>query len=342
MSEYEDVTKLVYMEKLLAEQQGEPVRLFQSAGQDANRTLRVFPLHPAIIGRDPEAEIPVDESGVSRRHARVEHNHGTPWLIDLESTNGTFVNGKRVEKCKLRDGDWIQIASAVFEVSVGRDAAWEDADRRADTEAVRQAESMLEQFRSRPEETAQVGAERLVLAGSIDKLNLSSLLQILESNATNGSLIIQSNGVAGRIYIEEGLPSHAELGSARGKKALFRLLALTDGRFELVPARLRTYRPTIQGPLESIIIDAAREYDEFIEYRKALPSDDATLEYTTKRTFVLDKLSPELLEVLAAIGRHQTVGAVIDECPLPDLYVCRVLLMLLNKKIVIERQEPDA
>jgi len=70
-----------------------------------------------IIGRDPRSEVWVDHSGVSRRHARIriEGGESRPVLTDLESTNGTFVAGKRItEATPLTDGDAIKVGSVTL------------------------------------------------------------------------------------------------------------------------------------------------------------------------------------------------------------------------------------
>lgn len=57
------------------------------------------------IGRGDDAEIVLVDPGVSRAHAVVEFDGDRPILRDLDSTNGTFINGRRVESQPLRDGD---------------------------------------------------------------------------------------------------------------------------------------------------------------------------------------------------------------------------------------------
>jgi DNA-binding winged helix-turn-helix (wHTH) protein len=67
-----------------------------------------------VIGRDPRCEVWVDHSGVSRLHARIRIGNGAerPLLTDLESTNGTFVSGKRIAGVTpLGDGDTIKVGS---------------------------------------------------------------------------------------------------------------------------------------------------------------------------------------------------------------------------------------
>lgn len=63
-----------------------------------------------IIGRNPQADIPLPAPTVSWQHARLDHTPQGYLLTDLNSTNGTFVNGQRVMRsCLLRQGDVVQI-----------------------------------------------------------------------------------------------------------------------------------------------------------------------------------------------------------------------------------------
>ena len=79
-----------------------------------------YPLLGAItvIGRDPGAEITLDDGGISRRHCEIRVTHDGPHLViglrDLGSTNGTFVNGERVNTARLDNGDRITIGRVSF------------------------------------------------------------------------------------------------------------------------------------------------------------------------------------------------------------------------------------
>jgi hypothetical protein len=62
-----------------------------------------------VIGRGSGCDIALGEDTVSRRHARLLFRDGT-WIIqDLESTNGTTVNGRQVGRCQLRPGDRLRL-----------------------------------------------------------------------------------------------------------------------------------------------------------------------------------------------------------------------------------------
>ena len=65
-----------------------------------------------VIGRDPESDLVLDDRRVSRRHAEIRLRLGRFTLYDLESTNGTFVNGRRIAEVVLSDGDRIQVGGA--------------------------------------------------------------------------------------------------------------------------------------------------------------------------------------------------------------------------------------
>lgn len=67
---------------------------------------------PTLIGRGLDAEVRLDDDGVSRQHAQVMTvGNGDPTLKDLGSSNGTYVNGNRIQTHTLKDGDKIQVGS---------------------------------------------------------------------------------------------------------------------------------------------------------------------------------------------------------------------------------------
>jgi pSer/pThr/pTyr-binding forkhead associated (FHA) protein len=78
------------------------------------RTPRVgerLPLRASnTMGRDAGNDIPLPDEAASARHAKLEVRDGEWWIEDLGSTNGTLVNGVRIERAeRLRSGDEIAI-----------------------------------------------------------------------------------------------------------------------------------------------------------------------------------------------------------------------------------------
>ena len=64
-----------------------------------------------VIGRSKDVDVQVTDPNVSRRHAEVRQEGATYWLVDLDSTNGVEVRGKRVKRLKLEDGTRFTIGS---------------------------------------------------------------------------------------------------------------------------------------------------------------------------------------------------------------------------------------
>lgn len=62
-----------------------------------------------VIGRNPSCDVVLSGPTVSRQHARLSFRDGSWILQDLESTNGTVVNGTQVGRCKLQPGDRVII-----------------------------------------------------------------------------------------------------------------------------------------------------------------------------------------------------------------------------------------
>lgn len=73
------------------------------------------------IGRDPSNDIVVDHSAVSRRHAKIMKNKESRYIVDLHSTNGTYVNDRPITRAKLKSGVFIKIGNTIFKYLEGAD-----------------------------------------------------------------------------------------------------------------------------------------------------------------------------------------------------------------------------
>lgn len=85
---------------------------------DGPDTGRTFPVTGAIaIGRDPSAGIVLQDDQVSRRHAVITAAGEAPCLDDLDSRNGTWVNGERIGTAReLLSGDEIRLGTTIMEL----------------------------------------------------------------------------------------------------------------------------------------------------------------------------------------------------------------------------------
>ncbi|MCS6802694.1 MAG: FHA domain-containing protein [Chloroflexota bacterium] len=84
---------------------------------------RVLPVErlPAALGRALDNDIVLDDRSVSRYHAQLRAADGKLVIVDLQSTNGTFVNGRRVTgAARLKDGDSVRLGRAALRVRLER------------------------------------------------------------------------------------------------------------------------------------------------------------------------------------------------------------------------------
>ena len=76
--------------------------------------LIMLALGSNLIGRDEQAQVSLSHPAASRRHAEIRLRHGGgAMVVDLGSTNGTYVNGARIKRKLLHEGDRIRIGSVV-------------------------------------------------------------------------------------------------------------------------------------------------------------------------------------------------------------------------------------
>jgi hypothetical protein len=167
------------------------------------------------------------------------------------------------------------------------------------------------------------------ITGEIQELGVGNLIQMFASAGAVGTLALTSGAREGVVGFEKGLLRFARLGPASGLKALVRLLAWSEGRFEF-HATLDPVEPTeVPLPLEAALLEAARLLDE-----SARPG----------RTRLDPGVRPRLLDAGAADDSNKTEAAVLDlvragftierilaVIPEPDLDVERALAALLER-----------
>jgi pSer/pThr/pTyr-binding forkhead associated (FHA) protein len=86
-------------------------------GAVSSFTFRILPGGIRTVGRAPRADFIVEATLVSRLHCRLTAGATELEVLDLDSTNGTYVNGQRVERAALRTGDVLGVGDVQFRVS---------------------------------------------------------------------------------------------------------------------------------------------------------------------------------------------------------------------------------
>ena len=103
-------------------------------------TFRILPGNIKTVGRAPRADFILDAPLVSRLHCRLTAGAAELEVVDLESTNGTFVNGTRVDRAILRGGDTLGVGRVELVVARSTTATPpdpNDSNRRSGDQEIR-------------------------------------------------------------------------------------------------------------------------------------------------------------------------------------------------------------
>jgi DNA-binding response OmpR family regulator len=186
--------------------------------------------------------------------------------------------------------------------------------------------------------TARRGGDAL-LAGSVEHLAISDLLQILSLNAKDGVVHLAQDGEEGRIDFVAGQIVHAEAGSARGTKALFRMLGWSAATFRVLPRPDRPPAPTINAATANVIMDGLVSLDEWGRWKELLPPADTPLDLAEDARTRLHghAVSPAEFDVLARAKSGTTVARVLAESPHPDAQIAEAICTLQSRGVVRRR-----
>jgi two-component system cell cycle response regulator len=74
---------------------------------------------PIVIGRASDCDIRINDHSVSRRHARIQPGADGYYAVDLQSTNGTYINDVPASMYKLKDGDYLRVGNCIYRFLMG-------------------------------------------------------------------------------------------------------------------------------------------------------------------------------------------------------------------------------
>lgn len=218
---------------------------------------------PVTIGRSESNAVVLSESRVSRKHAQIEWKSkpGEYTICDLESSNGTFVNNKKIsgKPVALHDGDKIRISTAVYTVRMADNPVAIELEFK---ELRRNVQSMATEIISVSE--IQAAKQDGSLTGDLANFCPIELFQMLETGCKTGELIIRTDKEQnGSFIIINGQIIAGKFGSKKGEDAVYEILKYTQGKFTFKPEFSPPVKPEINMPTTSILMEGCRLLDEF-------------------------------------------------------------------------------
>lgn len=274
-----------------------------------------------LIGRGPELDIVLVEDMVSRRHANLTTHQGRLVLNDLGSTNGTYVNGERIEQCELEAQDRILIGTSILRVTTA-----------AHVEALLRAEEEVTQNDEQPSGTQMQGA--------LGEVPLPELLQLFANKRMTGLLQLQREDLQVELVLVDGAITHAGLAhlpELAADQVLVLALGLTQGsyRFEQPPEGFE--RPTtFEADNATLFKTAQQERVQVDAIRSNGWPDAAKLSLNTPQPKLwssasLDAIALDTLQLALSYGE---VGKLLNNAAHGPLLTLQTLELLLQRGVL--------
>jgi len=289
-----------------------------------------FPLRPnreIIIGRSSDLDMVLVEDMVSRKHAKITTDDHVVTIQDLGSTNGTFVNGEKVRKADLKDGDRILIGTSIIKI------VFVDGDNTSHLMSETEARSKMAVAANK-----RSGGAPKSMAGSIEEIPLPDLLQLLSTSKKSGVLVVHSDRHVGKTFFRKGQIYFASIENQfhiGPRKAMARMLSWTEGSFELEPPDESAVLEEMDDSTEALLMEAMRQLDEYKVAAEKLPELASPIGVARPLKAKLRDLSPEELDVFQAAMEVKTVAALFDQSPLSDLQIAEKLVTLFEKGYLV-------
>lgn len=231
--------------------------------------IALDPNRSYVLGRGRDCSIPTPDIACSRRHAKIIVGGGRDAIFveDLESRNGTFVNGDRIRgRVKLGDNDRVRIGTTVY--------------------LVRTSDEPAPSGGSRMEETGTMGFETLLVgdgldegvmrvvkrrvpkstefAGQLASFSLVEILQLVTQLRRAGQLNLALPDGAAFVEIRQGEVVAAQYGERRGFRALVELGKKRQGLFWLVETTAPCER-NVHETSARLLVELCRAIDESMQ-----------------------------------------------------------------------------
>ncbi len=269
-----------------------------------------------VVGRSSELDMVLVEDMVSRRHAKITVTGDQIFIQDLGSTNGTFVNGEKIKRARLQEGDRILIGTSIIKL-VAADSAAPDAGA-ANLEDV-----------AAGRRTSQVRT----MSGSIAEIPLPDLMQLFTASKKSGVLVIRTDHDVGKIYFDGGGVVYAVVNDnfdVPPLKSLYRVLTWVDGTFDMEPPEDRQFSEPINMSTEGILMEAMRQIDEVRRLGPDMPPMHASISLAMPMIPPLRDLSAEELDVLQLAYNYGHVETILNKSLASDVDTCQILVNLLK------------
>ncbi len=281
-----------------------------------------------IIGRSSGVDVVIVEDMVSRQHARLAFDdRGQLFIEDMGSTNGSFVNGERVTRANVREGDRILIGTSILKVMTVEDRAVDKRTMPISDLTLAPPDEPLGGERTR---TTSIKS----MEGLLSEVPLVDIMQMFSTGQKTGLLSLKLPTTAGAIYMRQGLIVFATIEGHPDmdpRKAINRMLDWNEGHFEMGAYRdPPAGKEELNDSTQMLIMEGMRQIDEQKLLVDSLGLQGAMLRVNFPLANPLKDLGSEELDLFQLLMQETAYEELLDKVHHEDLKTTRMVETLLK------------
>ena len=179
------------------------------------------------------------------------------------------------------------------------------------------------------------------LSGNLEDFEITDVLQVIHLSNKDGVLHIKGEKGDALMYFKGGLLLHAEAHGSEGMSAVQKILVCRKGTFEFRPGEV-VNKTSIQMPIQNVILEAARQIDEWKQMEKVIPSVNVIVNFVEEPEMSNIELSADEWKILTTVDGKKSLKEIAKELGLEEFLVARTLYGLISSgllKVIGEKEE---
>ncbi|MCY1057074.1 DUF4388 domain-containing protein [Nannocystis sp. SCPEA4] len=180
---------------------------------------------------------------------------------------------------------------------------------------------------------------RTKFSGQLADMAIVDLMQTIEISRKSGTIEFETDLGPATVWFRDGRLIDAQMGRLQADAAVFRLLGLSDGRFE-VEFKSISRVPTIEESTQSLLMEGMRRVDEWGRLLEGLPPLDHVLIVDTAMAMKSEEeMTPKQVAILRRFHQRRTIIQAVDDSGLDDLEALELVSELYFKGMLLEPLE---
>jgi len=174
------------------------------------------------------------------------------------------------------------------------------------------------------------------LKGSLTSINLADIIQLVSNSRQTGRFVLtRGSGQTGYIYLKGGEIVHAEVEEFSGEDAIFTLISWSDGEFVIEEGEFGV-PTTVQRPITSLLMEAARRIDEWKLLNRKIGSIDAIPEFNEIDRQERRKISLSTLEwlIISKINGQKSINEISRESGINIYDTSRIIFGMITTNLI--------